>query len=96
MSNSANFGISRPRATFVARLQPSQLPAEPLVSFRIQSTIVQMESSSTDDPRHKGACQLRTCLDFMPAAESVGHSPALRAKKWRTAPTLQPFRLRRV
>src|SRR6516164_5516766 len=34
---------------------PASYPAKPLASFRTQSIIVQVEPSSTDDPRRKGA-----------------------------------------
>src|SRR5262249_59046810 len=47
--------LSRPKATFVTRLQPVQLPARAARQLPDQSTTLRMESSSTDDARLRGA-----------------------------------------
>ena len=44
-----------PKATFVTRLQPVRLPAQPARQLPDQSTTLRMESSSTDDSRLRGA-----------------------------------------
>ena len=44
-----------PKATFVTRLQPVRLPAQPARQLPDQSTTLRMESSSTDNPRLRGA-----------------------------------------
>src|SRR5262245_62982535 len=47
--------LSRPKATFVTRLQPVQLPARAARQLPDQSTTLRVESSSTDDARLRGA-----------------------------------------
>jgi hypothetical protein len=47
--------LSRPQATFVTRLQPAQLPARAARQLPDQSTTLRVDSSSTDDPRLRGA-----------------------------------------
>ena len=47
-----------PKATFVARLQPSQLPNQAARQLPDQSTTIRVESSSTDDSRLRGALPL--------------------------------------
>jgi len=47
--------LSRPKATFVTRLQPLRSPARAARQLPDQSTTLRMESSSTDDPRLGGA-----------------------------------------
>jgi hypothetical protein len=47
-----------PKATFVARLQPSQLPDQAARQLPDLSTIVRVEPSSTDDSRLRGALPL--------------------------------------
>src|SRR5215470_13274413 len=44
-----------PKATFVTRLQPSQLPGQAARQLPDQSTTLRVESSSTDDSRLRGA-----------------------------------------
>jgi hypothetical protein len=44
-----------PKATFVTRLQPSQLPSQAARQLPDQSTTLRVESSSTDDSRLRGA-----------------------------------------
>ena len=44
-----------PKATFVARLQPSQLPNQAARQLPDQSTTIRVEPSSTDDSRLRGA-----------------------------------------
>jgi len=47
--------LSRPRRPLSRGSDPASCPAEPLASFRIQSTIIRVEPSSTDDSRLRGA-----------------------------------------
>src|SRR5262249_61656793 len=47
--------LSRPKATFVTRLQPVQLPARAARQLPDQSTTLRVESSSTADARLRGA-----------------------------------------
>src|ERR1700686_2858993 len=47
--------LSRPKATFVTRLQPLQLPARAARQLPDQSTTLRVDSSSTDDSRLRGA-----------------------------------------
>jgi hypothetical protein len=44
-----------PKATFVARLQPGQLPDQAARQLSDLSTIIRVEPSSTDDSRRQGA-----------------------------------------
>ena len=44
-----------PKATFVTRLQPCRLPSRAARQLPDQSTIIWVESSSTDDSRLRGA-----------------------------------------
>ena len=44
-----------PKATFVTRLQPCRLPSRAARQLPDQSTILRVESSSTDDSRLRGA-----------------------------------------
>src|SRR5437870_11538008 len=44
-----------PKATFVTRLQPAQLPARAARQLLDQSTTLRVESSSTSDARLRGA-----------------------------------------
>ena len=44
-----------PKATFVARLQPSQLPNQAARQLPDQSTTIRVEPASTDDSRLRGA-----------------------------------------
>ena len=48
-----------PKATFVTRLQPCQLPSRAARQLPDQSTTIQVESSSTDDSRLRGALPTR-------------------------------------
>src|ERR1700731_1099129 len=50
-----------PKATFVTRLQPCRLPSRAARQLPDQSTILRVESSSTDDSRLRGA---RPCVDI--------------------------------
>jgi hypothetical protein len=47
-----------PKATFVTRLQPSQLPSQAARQLPDQSITLRVESSSTDDSRLRGALPL--------------------------------------
>src|SRR5438128_6608668 len=47
--------LSRPKATFVTRLQPFRLPGRAARQLPDQSTTIRMESSSTGDSRLRGA-----------------------------------------
>ena len=47
-----------PKATFVTRLRPSQLPGQAARQLPDLSTIIRVESSSTDDSRLRGALPL--------------------------------------
>jgi hypothetical protein len=51
--------LSRPEATFVTRLQPAQLPTRAARQLPDQSTTLWVESSSTSDPRLRGALPRR-------------------------------------
>jgi hypothetical protein len=44
-----------PKATFVTRLRPNQLPSQAARQLPDQSTTLRLESSSTDNPRLRGA-----------------------------------------
>ena len=46
--------LSRPKATFVTRLQPFRLPGRAARQLPDQSTTLRVESSSTGDPRLRG------------------------------------------
>ena len=61
-----------PKATFVARLQPSQLPNQAARQLPDQSTTIRVEPSSTDDSRLRGA--LPVTDDAETAALAVEHS----------------------
>ena len=52
--------LSRPKATFVTRLQPCRLPGRAARQLPDQSTTLWVDSSSTDDPRLRGALP---CVD---------------------------------
>ena len=47
--------LSRPKATFVTRLPPCQLPSRAARQLPDLSTIIRVEPSSTDDSRLRGA-----------------------------------------
>src|SRR5215218_9648601 len=47
--------LSRPKATFVTRLRPFRLPGRAARQLPDQSTTLRVESSSTGDPRLRGA-----------------------------------------
>src|SRR5262245_48981932 len=47
--------LSRPKATFVTRLQPCRLPDRAARQLPDQSTTLRVDSSSPDDPRLRGA-----------------------------------------
>src|ERR1700732_3176180 len=47
--------LSRPQATFVTRLQPVRLPERAARQLPDQSTTLRVDSSSTGDPRLRGA-----------------------------------------
>src|SRR5271166_1476045 len=51
--------LSRPQATFVTRLQPMRSPARAARQLPDQSTTLQVDSSSTDDSRLRGALPTR-------------------------------------
>src|SRR5262249_33950140 len=48
-----------PKATFVTRLQPLRLPARAARQLPDQSTTLRVESSSTGNPRLRGALPIR-------------------------------------
>jgi hypothetical protein len=50
--------LSRLKATFVTRLQPFRLPGRAARQLPDQSTTLRVDSSSTDDPRLRGALPL--------------------------------------
>src|SRR6478609_3063904 len=56
--------LSRPQATFVTRLQPAQLPARAARQLPDQSTTLRVDSSSTDDPRLRGALPIGDFRDL--------------------------------
>src|SRR5215472_12546443 len=45
--------LNRPKAAFVARLQPKGLPPKPLASYQIKPTTIWVESSTIGDPRRR-------------------------------------------
>src|SRR5215204_4298490 len=49
---------SAAKATFVTRLQPFQLPDEPLVRYQINRQLLWVDSSSTGNSRRRGALPL--------------------------------------
>ncbi len=51
----ARWIAQRPKATFVTRLQPFRLPGRAARQLPDQSTTLRVESSSTSDPRLRGA-----------------------------------------
>jgi len=55
-----------PKATFVARLQPSQLPNQAARQLPDQSTTIRVEPSSTDDSRLRGALPLTDLPNRLP------------------------------
>src|ERR1700722_19542533 len=66
-----------PKATFVTRLQPCRLPSRAARQLPDQSTILRVESSSTDDSRLRGARPLGdicVCVREVLAAANVGFS----------------------
>src|SRR5215211_7010658 len=54
--------LSRPKATFVTRLQPFRLPGRAARQLPDQSTILRVDSSSTDDSRLRGALPIPDVL----------------------------------
>src|SRR3974377_348396 len=60
--------LSRPQATFVTRLQPARSPARADRQLPDQSTTLRVDSSSTDDPRLRGALPMS---DICGAAQGV-------------------------
>ena len=60
-----------PKATFVTRLQPMRLPAQAARQLPDQSTTLRVESSSTDDPRLRGALPIPTLTLEAVAKRSV-------------------------
>src|SRR5208337_5119305 len=74
--------LSRPRATFVTRLQPMRLPAQAARQLPDQSTTLRVDSSSTDDSRLRGALPIP---DSCTAANSI--SIRSRRQRWRARPT---------
>ena len=67
-----------PKATFVTRLQPSQLPGQAARQLPDQSTTLRVESSSTDDSRLRGALPKGdiTYLAKLPASTYIKPIPA--------------------
>src|SRR5262249_39349505 len=73
-----------PKATFVTRLQPSQLPGQAARQLPDQSTTLRVESSSTDDSRLRGALPQP---DLCTATNSISiRSPCRRAGAETKAP----------
>src|SRR5262249_23336435 len=69
--------LSRPAATFVTRLRPRQLPSRVARQLLDQSTIIQVEPSSTDDSRRQGALP---SWDMTPSFAGRGLSHGARAQ----------------
>src|SRR5215218_4086583 len=68
-----------PKAAFVTRLQPSQLPDQAAHQLPEQSTTLRVEPSSTGDTRRRGALgnSGSTCPNLAPAKRlAVRHRPA--------------------
>src|SRR6202047_4312912 len=61
-----------PKAAFVTRLQPCRLPDRTARQLPDQSTTLWVESSSTSDPRLRGA---RSKADLPPLSYGVRSSP---------------------
>src|SRR5262245_23482713 len=66
-----------PKVTFVTRLQPCQLPNRAARQLQDLSTIIQVEPSSTDDSRLRGAPPIP---DEHQLGATVGLTPAIPAK----------------
>ena len=67
-----------PKATFVTRLQPCRLPSRAARQLPDQSTILRVESSSTDVSRLRGARptgDIPGCLEHL----ALGHRPRCRS-----------------
>jgi hypothetical protein len=71
--------LSRPQATFVTRLQPLQLPAQAARQLPDQSTILRVDSSSTDDSRLRGALP---ATDSCAATKKSAWAPSEAMPKW--------------
>jgi hypothetical protein len=75
--------LSRPEATFVTRLQPCQLPSRAARQLPDQSTTLRVDSSSTGDPRLRGAlpgsdiCSAPNCGLFDRRTASAAHGGKL-------------------
>jgi hypothetical protein len=65
--------LSRLKATFVTRLQPFRLPGRAARQLPDQSTTLRVDSSSTDDPRLRGALPI---ADIEPLPASTAHTNA--------------------
>src|SRR5499425_2309684 len=74
-----------PKATFVTRLQPLQLPARAARQLPDQSTTLRVESSSTDDARLRGA---------LPLADKSARLGSLAAKSIQNRSEIKNARLR--
>ena len=61
-----------PKATFVTRLQPCRLPGQAARQLPDQSTTLRVESSSTDNPRLRGA---RVIADIAGWVENDANDP---------------------
>src|SRR5947209_17545526 len=69
--------LSRPEATFVTRLQPLRLPARAARQLPDQSTTLRVDSSSTGDPRLRGAlpiADVRRCAQRALRVVALGRS----------------------
>src|ERR1700730_5692114 len=70
-----------PKATFVTRLQPCRLPSRAARQLPDQSTILRVESSSTDDSRLRGARPISDMVGSKTFVYSDQHARLLRP--WR-------------
>jgi hypothetical protein len=61
-----------PKVTFVTRLQPCQLPSRAARQLLDLSTIIQVESSSTDDSRRQGALPEAAVVSGIAATSLIG------------------------
>src|SRR6202790_1667815 len=66
--------LNRLKAAFVTRLQPSRLPDRTARQLPDQSTTLWVDSSSTGDPRLRGALPIP---DLRPLAESQSLTPGI-------------------
>src|SRR5215207_6386503 len=73
--------LSRPKATFVTRLQPFRLPGRAARQLPDQSTTLRVESSSTGDPRLRGALPQADSCSAPNRAASLDHLVGTREQR---------------